>query len=141
MKLQDLTDREVVTVSPPTSTREVAERMARENIGAVVIVDQLRHVLGIVTDRDIALALATQAASPETEVASIMTRQVVTIWEDQGLFDATQYFWGHRIRRLPIVDREDRLVGMLSLDDVFGLLTRELFNAAHALEPAIGERI
>jgi CBS domain-containing protein len=141
MKLQELTDREVVTVSPQGLIRETAEKMAHENVGAVVVVDGERHVVGIVTDRDIALALATQGVSPESAIASIMTRNVVTIWEDQALFDVTQYFWGHRIRRLPIIDREDRLVGMLSVDDLFGLLTRELFNAAHALEPALGERI
>jgi CBS domain-containing protein len=115
--------------------------MAHENGGAIVVVDAERHVVGIVTDRDIALAVATQGVNPESEIDSIMTRSVVTIWEDQALFDATQYFWGHRLRRLPIIDREDRLVGMLSVDDLFGLLTRELFNAAHALEPALGERI
>lgn len=141
MKLQELTNREVVTVSPQASIREAAERMSQDNVGAVVVVDGERHVIGIVTDRDIALALGTQDVARDQAVTSVMTRQVITIWEDQALFDATQYFWGHRIRRLPIIDREDRLVGMLSVDDLFGLLTRELFNAAHALEPALGERI
>lgn len=141
MKLQALSDREVVTVPPQALIREAAERMARDNVGAVVVVDADQHVLGIVTDRDIALALATRGVSPELAVASIMTNEVVTIWEDQSLFDATQYFWGHRIRRLPIIDREGRLVGLLSTDDLFGLLTRELFNVAHALEPSLGERI
>jgi len=141
MKLQELSDREVVTVPPEALIRQAAEKMARDNVGAVVVVDGDRHVLGILTDRDIALALATQGVSPELDVASLMTREVVTIWEDQSLFDASQYFWGHRVRRLPIVDREERLVGFLSTDDLFGLLTRELFNVAHALEPSLGERI
>ena len=66
-----------------------------------------------------------------------MTKKVVTIWEDQGVFNATQYFIGQQIRRLPIVNRDNELVGIVTLDDILALLTRELFNVSKPVTPAL----
>lgn len=140
MMLQELTQREITTARPEATIRQVIGMMSDDNVGAVVITVN-NKVEGIVTDRDIALALGCGDAEVGDPVSDIMTREVVTIWEDQGVFNATQYFQGHRVRRLPVIDRHDQLVGMVSLDDVFGLLVREMFNAARALEPSLGERV
>jgi signal-transduction protein with cAMP-binding, CBS, and nucleotidyltransferase domain len=141
MKLQEFAHHEPVTAVPTSSLRETAELMQSQNVGAVVIIDDDNKVVGIVTDRDLALATTVRGLSPDQPVGDVMHRKVVTIWEDEGIFNATQYFLGHRVRRLPIVNRQEQLLGVLSADDLFALFARELFNVARALEPALGERV
>ncbi|MFM9118057.1 MAG: CBS domain-containing protein, partial [Planctomycetota bacterium] len=109
-------------------------------VGAVVVVDH-DHVVGILTDRDVATKIIAGNAAADSPVESIMTKKVITIWDDQGIFNATQYLRGHKLRRLPIIDRQERLVGMLTADDLFAMLARELLNVAESLEPAIGVRV
>lgn len=140
MNLQELFPKEIVTAQPETPIAEAARLMQKKNVGAVVIVDKER-VAGIVTDRDVALALAVNKVSADAPVREIMTKKVVTIWNDQGVFNATQYFVGRNFRRLPIIDRSERLVGMVTTDDLFAFLTRELFNVSKALEPALVEKM
>jgi CBS domain-containing protein len=130
----------VVTVEPTLPIREAVVKMKKENVGAVVAV-RGREVAGILTDRDVALALGTGRATPESLVGDIMTRKVITIWEDQGVFNATQYFLGHQIRRLPIINRDNELVGIVTLDDILALLGRELFNVTKAVTPSLADKV
>jgi predicted transcriptional regulator len=123
---------EVVTVDQkPTPKR--SPKMQQENVGVVVVEDG--YVAGIITDRDIALKLALGESKLGTPVKEIMTKDVITIWDDQGVFNATQYMIGHKIRRLPIINRADRLIGMVTSDDLLCLLAREFSNVAKAIEP------
>lgn len=140
MKLSETFRSEVVTVQPEETIRAAAEKMKEKNVGAVVVVKSGK-VAGIVSDRDIALKVALGKATSETPVSSIMTTNVLTIWDDQGVFNATQYLRGRKVRRLPIIDRQEKLVGMLTLDDLFALLARELLNIAQSLEPSVGSKI
>lgn len=141
MILQDLfrDESELVTAGPDETIGAVVEKMDKRNVGAVVVVDDERKVGGIVTDRDVALALGGNHATLRSPVRQIMTRNVMTIWEDEGIFNATQYLCGKRVRRLPVVDHEDRLVGMVTFDDLVAVLARELSNVAQALTPALHE--
>jgi CBS domain-containing protein len=146
MNLSELFTKDVVTIEPEGTIAEAARLMQEENVGAVVVtveedVGGAEKVVGILTDRDVALALAIDRVSADLPVSEIMTRNVVTIWDDQGIFNATQYFLGHNFRRLPIVDRHERLVGMVTTDDLFAMLARELFNVSKALEPALAEKM
>ncbi len=140
MMLSELFRSEVVTVEPQQSIRVAVEKMRDRNVGAVVVVDHDR-VVGILTDRDVATKIVAGNASADSPVEAIMTKKVITIWDDQGIFNATQYLRGHKLRRLPIIDRKERLVGMLTADDLFAMLARELLNVAESLEPAIGVRV
>jgi CBS-domain-containing membrane protein len=70
-----------------------------------------------------------------------MTKKVQTIWADQGVFNATQYLQGYKVRRLPVIDRDGKLVGLVTADDLFALLIRELYNVAQSLEPAVKHQI
>ncbi|MFM7846339.1 MAG: CBS domain-containing protein, partial [Planctomycetota bacterium] len=135
MMLSELFRSEVVTVGPQQSIRVAVEKMRDRNVGAVVVVDH-DHVVGILTDRDVATKIIAGNAAADSPVESIMTKKVITIWDDQGIFNATQYLRGHKLRRLPIIDRQERLVGMLTADDLFAMLARELLNVAESLEPA-----
>lgn len=133
MKLNDIFTRNVVTAGPAETLAAVAVRMQEHNVGTVVIVENQRPV-GIVTDRDLALALGARRDSLSTEVQKVMTRHVLAIPEDTGIYTATKFMREREVRRLPIVDREDRLVGIVTLDDLLRFLGRELYNLAEGIK-------
>jgi len=136
MKLSDLFTKTVVTAEPQATLAAIALRMQEHNVGTVVIVEKQRPV-GIVTDRDLALALGAQGKDVRAQVQTVMTRRVLAIPEDMGIFAATKYIRECGVRRLPIVDREDCLVGMVSLDDLLRVLARELFNLAEGIKEEV----
>src|SRR5262245_35601260 len=90
-----------VTAGPTETLSSVALRMRDHNVGAVVIVEGQKPV-GIVTDRDLALALGAQDVSPQDPVERVMTTPVRTIPDGAGIFAATQCMRDAGVRRLPI---------------------------------------
>jgi CBS domain-containing protein len=133
MKLNDIFTRNVIIAGPEETLAAVALRMHQHNVGTVVIVEKQRPV-GIITDRDLALALGVRDARPQTAVRDVMTRHVLAIPEDTSIYAATRFMREREVRRLPIVDREDHLVGMVTLDDLLRFLGRELFNLAEGIK-------
>jgi CBS domain-containing protein len=133
MKLNDIFTRNVVTARPEDTLATVALRMQEHNVGTVVIVENQRPV-GIITDRDLALAVGARDVSPQAEVQKVMTRHVLAIPEDTSIYTATKFMREREVRRLPIVDREDRLVGIVTLDDLLRFLGRELCNLAEGIK-------
>lgn len=133
MKLNEVFTRRVVTAGPEETLAKVALEMQEHNVGTVVVVENQRPV-GIVTDRDLALALGAQGVNPQTQVQKVMTRHVLAIPEDTGMYAATKFMREREVRRLPIVDREDRLVGIVTLDDLLRFLGRELYNLAEGIK-------
>ena len=131
---------EVVTLIPDDRIMDAAELMRRENVGSVVIVEKAK-VIGIITDRDIALGVTLGVATPDSLVSEVMTKDVEMIDDSMSLFDVTRYLRSTRVKRLPVVDSEDRLVGIVSTDDVLALLARELFNTCASLEPKLGHMV
>lgn len=132
MKISDIFFKKVVAARPSHSLAVVAGQMHEHNVGAVVILDEERPV-GIVTDRDIALALGVKRLPIDTPVSKVMTRKVLAIPEDTDIFTATKYIRECGVRRLPVVDRDDRVTGVVSLDDLLRLLSRELSNLAEGI--------
>jgi CBS domain-containing protein len=110
---------ELVTAKPDDPLSAIASLMKQHNVGTVVIVEAGKPV-GIVTDRDLALALGAQVPPPQSPVRGIP--------DGAGVFAATQCIRDAGVRRLPIVDAAGRLTGIVSLDDLLGLLGRELLN-------------
>jgi CBS domain-containing protein len=133
MKLNDIFVRSVVTGRPEETLAAIAVRMQEHNVGTVVIVKDQRPV-GIVTDRDLALALGAQGTSPQAPVQKVMIQHVLAIPEDMSIYAATKFMRERQVRRLPIVDREDRLVGIVTLDDLLRFLGRELYNLAEGIK-------
>lgn len=133
MKLSDIFSKYVVTAEPQETLGAVALRMQEHNVGMVVVVEDERPV-GIVTDRDLALALGVQGVPVWAAVGGVMTRQVVAIPDDMDVFAATRFVRECGVRRLPIVDRDDRLVGVVTLDDLVRFLSEELHNLATGIE-------
>ena len=84
----------------------------------------------------LACALARDYGS-QAQVHKVMTRHVLAIPEDTGIYTATKFMRERGVRRLPVVDREDRLVGMVTLDDLMGRLAHELYNLAEGIKDEV----
>ena len=124
--------RKVITTTPQHAVAAVAKLMQEHNVGAVVVVENLKPV-GIVTDRDLALALGARGISPQTPITRVMTSPIETVCRDDGIFTVTECMMEHGVRRLPVVDDDGVLVGIASLDDVLRVLSRELTNLAESI--------
>lgn len=130
----DVRATKLVTARRTDTVSALARLMREHNVGAVVIVDGDRPV-GMVTDRDLALALGAQGVSPQDSVEAVMTTPVRTIPEGAGIFAATQCMRDAGVRRLPIVNDKGHLTGIVSLDDLMRVLGRELHNLAEGIRP------
>jgi CBS domain-containing protein len=128
--------RKPITVAPSDTLAKAARLMQEHHIGAVVVAEQYRPT-GIITDRDIALAVCVHGAAPKAKVASAMTAPVATIHEDEGVLDATQKMMDQHVRRLPIVDENEHLVGLVSIDDLLPLVSRELSNMVGTIHAGV----
>jgi len=121
MKCAHVMTTEIFCCLPTDSLEEVASVMQSEDIGPVPIVDDLerRRLIGIVTDRDIALrAVARGLDGRKTTAEEVMTRTLVTCEADDEIESALNLMARHQVRRLPIVDGGSRLVGMISQADL-----------------------
>jgi CBS domain-containing protein len=136
MSLGAVLPRRPVTVGPDESLAKAARLMEQENVGAIVIVRQHRPV-GILTDRDLALAICLHGATSRDPVQKHMKSPVETIRDDQGIYDATQKMMELAVRRLPVVDDDGQLVGIVTLDDLLSLLSRELRNVAQGVRAEV----
>ena len=106
-------------VTPQTSIREAARLMDEEGVGSLPIVSEGARLVGIVTDRDIAIRAVGHGRDPEqTPVAEIASEEVYALTPDDDLDDALQTMARAQVRRVPIVVRENELVGMVSQADV-----------------------
>ena len=139
MSISELVTRKLVTAAPTDSLAKVAKLMEQENVGAVVVTQENRPI-GIVTDRDLAVAVCVRGTSPKEHVQNVMTCPVSTISQDEGVYNATQQLMEQAVRRLPVVDVNGDAIGIVSLDDLLLLLSRELQNMAEGIkvEAAIG---
>ena len=100
---------------------EAALLMKRENIGSIPVIEneQSRKLIGIVTDRDLALKVVAEGRDPKfTKVSEVMTKEVVTCHSDDDLQKALDAMSEHQLRRIPIVDKDDRIVGIIAQADV-----------------------
>jgi CBS domain-containing protein len=116
MLLREIMTESVVTASPRTPIRQIAELMRDRNVGSVVLEDRDRPV-GIITDRDLAIGVLAGSGEPGDPVERCATCPVVTGEEDMELEEAAALMVSHRIRRLPVLGGE-RLVGIVTLDDI-----------------------
>jgi CBS domain-containing protein len=105
------------TVAPGTSARETAALMKSEDVGSIPIVEGDRLV-AIVTDRDIAIRIVGEGKNPDTPVSEIASRNLVTIDPEQGIEEAARLMGEHQLRRLPVVEEDGRLVGIVAQADV-----------------------
>jgi CBS domain-containing protein len=115
--VKDLMTSDLTTVAPETSVSEAAERMAREDIGPLPVVEDDRLV-GIVTDRDLVVRVLAEGRDPRsTTVREVASEDPVTVSADDDLVTTLELLAKHQVRRVPVVDG-DRLVGIVAQADV-----------------------
>jgi CBS domain-containing protein len=124
MKVCELCVREVEVASPGDDACGAARHMVESRVGTLVVVDDLRRPLGIVTDRDLMVRCIAEGRDPRrTTLGAVMSGPVAWVHEDTSLEDAVEEMARLRVRRFAVVDERERLVGLLALDDA---LCREL---------------
>jgi len=118
MKVKELMSTHVECIAPTETTKEAAHMMHDMHVGALPVMENDRLV-GIITDRDICCKVtATGRGAGWTKVEEVMAKDVTTCFDDQNIGDATKLMIDKHIRRLPVVDHYDRMVGFLSVDDL-----------------------
>lgn len=135
-QLKDFASSVVAVVEPETSALVVAQVMRKHHVGALVVIDAVEksRPVGIVTDRDLVLELMAEGLDPAVFTAGdIMSVDLVLASPDMDAMDAVQLMNAHQLRRLVIADSAGRLVGIVTMEDVLGLLARELVNLAAGL--------
>jgi CBS domain-containing protein len=117
MKVREAMTRDVRLVKPDQPIREAAKLMGELDIGALPVEENDRLV-GMITDRDIAVRAVAAGRGADTPIRDVMSGEVKYCYEDQTVDEVTQNMGELRIRRLPVLNRDKRLVGILSLGDL-----------------------
>jgi CBS domain-containing protein len=105
----------VLTVDPTASIGEAAEKMIEAGVGAVVVLEDMARIVGIITERDLMRAVAQRARAAEARVRQWMTEGVVTIEPETEIKDAAKMMFERNFRHLPVVNKDGRLLGIASL--------------------------
>jgi CBS domain-containing protein len=133
MTAGEVCNRQVVFTRPETSIVDAVALMKTHYVGDVVVVrepDGERVPVGILTDRDVALAVDRLLRLPHLRVADVMSADLVTSPERESLYNVLKKMQSHGIRRLPVVNDHGGLEGILTFDDVIELLSEELTDLA-----------
>ena len=116
--------RDVITEKPKTSMKVAIKTLHKKHIGSLVITDNNQKCIGIFTERDV-IRLVAQGVNLATPIEEAMTSNVITIGEEASLEEARRLIAERAVRHLPVVNNQDKLVGLLSvrklLDEFFGL--------------------
>lgn len=119
MKVKECMCNDVCCVQPETKIKEVAKLMSQNHIGCVPVCDNNNCICGIVTDRDILLrCVACEKDTNQTQVSEIMTCNVCTCKQDDEMSNAQTKMGNQQIRRLPVCDDNNKVVGILTIGDL-----------------------
>jgi len=136
--IRQLCIKPVVTAAPDTSIQAAARLMRAKNVGALVVAKNGKPK-GVLTDRDIAVDVVAKGKDPATvRVSQVMRKNPTVIRENKGILDATKILGTKGVRRLPVVGKGGKLVGILALDDLLMLLGSEMGNIADGLSRGLG---
>ncbi len=130
MSVGKFCSREVIVAAPEASILELAQLMREHHVGDVVVVEQASGQsvpLGLVTDRDLVVEIFAQEVDQDTVVAGdIMCTELLTVGEEESLWDALQKMRNKGVHRLVVVNESNGLEGILAVDDILELLADEL---------------
>ena len=117
MRISDVMTRDVATVRPDQTAREAATFMLNSDAGSIPVTEGDR-LIGMITDRDIAVRGVAKGHGPDTPVRDIMTSGIVCAREDDSVEDVASKMSEAQVRRLPVIDGSEKLVGIVSLGDL-----------------------
>jgi CBS domain-containing protein len=128
--IRDTMTSDPTTVEPHATAQEAARLLESEDVGSLPVVEDGRLV-GMITDRDIAIRAVARDLPPSTPVADVMSREVLYCFEDEDIQHVAANMGDQQVRRLPVLSREKRLVGIVSIGDL----------ARHAKARTAGEAV
>jgi CBS domain-containing protein len=117
MKVSDCMTRDVRISAPTQSLRDAATLMAELDVG-ILPVGENERLVGMITDRDIAVRGIARGLGPDSQVRDVMTDSVMYCFADESIEEVSRNMGDIQVRRLPVVDRQKRLVGIISLSDI-----------------------
>ena len=135
MRVSEAMTRDICVCGPDESIRDCAQAMRRYDIGALPVAEN-NLLIGMVTDRDIAVRATAAGKGPDTPVREVLSREVLFCYDDQDLAHVAESMGLAKIRRVPVLRRDRRMVGMLSLADV----ARASADAAGGTLAALSQR-
>ncbi len=134
MAIGEFCNREVVFATREMNIPEAAQLMREHHVGDLVVVDQVdgkRVPVGIVTDRDMVIEIIARSLDlNEFSVGDIMGRQLISVQEKEGVFETIRLMRSNGIRRIPVLNPEGGLAGIVSADDMLDLLAEEIAELA-----------
>ncbi|QLG61549.1 CBS domain-containing protein [Halorarum salinum] len=133
MPVGHLGPEDVATVEPDAQVSEAVDRLESESVGAVVVADG-DEPIGVVTDRDVALAVGGDEPVGTEPVRSVMSEDPVTLHEDEEAMELSRTIDEHDVRRVPIVDDDGELTGIATADDLVGTVGEQLDRVANTIE-------
>ncbi|MHB9285913.1 CBS domain-containing protein [Halobacteriales archaeon Cl-PHB] len=134
MTIADILIEGVETAGPHATAEALALRMEEAGVGSIVIEEEMQPV-GIVTDRDLAMRVDARGGdASEVTAADVMTPDPATMPVEAGILQLTDAMQQAMVRRMPIVDDQGTLVGIVTLDDVMRLLATELYDLASVVQ-------
>jgi CBS domain-containing protein len=125
---------QVYCVQPDATVRSAVDTMARHNVGALIVLSAHGHVIGILSERDVLWRIVHESRPAETLVIEVMAQDPILVSPDMRVSDAMRIMTERRVRHLPVVDRERRLVGLISIGDLTKWVTHDL--ETHAVDLA-----
>ena len=117
MKVSEVMTKDIETVRPDQQARDAARFMLHADAGSIPVTDGER-LIGIITDSDIAVRGVALGYGPETLVSALRTSGVVSAHADEPIEEAARKMGEAQVRRLPVIDDQERLVGIVSLGDL-----------------------
>lgn len=135
MTIGRICSRQVDLAELNESTRIAAQRMLQRQVGSLIVVDALGVPVGILTDRDLVTKVMARGTSPDdATVADAMTAHPHYVHEDASIEEGLRMMRAGRHRRLPVVDGDGRLIGLISIDDVLLLISDEMQSIGRLIE-------
>jgi len=138
MRVGEYCNREVVVIEQDGSITEAAKIMREYHVGNVIVVrseNGKQIPLGILTDRDIALEIVATSTDPETlRVGDAMSYELTTVNEDDDLMQLIEIMRDKGIRRVPVVDLDETLVGIITVDDLLDVLSEVFIDIVHLVD-------
>ncbi|MFT4060327.1 MAG: CBS domain-containing protein [Legionella sp.] len=138
MKIGEFCNRDVIIMNGDESVKAAAELMRRHHVGDVILVEEnkgQRIPIGIVTDRDLVVeVMAVGLEATVLTVQDLVTRSLLMVKEDNSVFDCLELMKIKGVRRLPVVDAEKSLIGIITMDDITVLLAGMLYNVVSVVD-------
>lgn len=138
MRVSEVMTRDVRVVAPNQTLQDAARLMGELDIGALPVAED-EKLVGMITDRDIAVRAVARGRGPDTPVREAMSQDIKYCFDDQTTDEVTSNMADIRVRRLPVVDRNKRLVGILSLGDLAHADTPDAGKALKGISQPGGE--